>query len=455
MRVRNALRIRALALFALLPLGLAFAALGDEPAPAPKRSGDVLVARVDGAINGASAAHVLESIEQAERAGAALLLIELDTPGGRLDFTKDIITAMLNARVPVVVFVSPQGAWAGSAGTFITLAAHVASMAPGTTIGAAHPVFGGPNPLPQRDEKGETQPSDYMMEKAENISAAYIEAIAQERDRNVAWAERAVRKSEAVTSEEALELGVIDLLARDRAELLARLHGMRVKLAGAPIELDTKSGVVREVAPTLMSRVFQVIGEPNVAAILLLAGMALLYFEFNQPGLILPGITGAVLLVLGLLAIQMLPFSWTGLVFGVIGVGLIVAEVFVGAFGVLLLSGLAFLLLGGSMIFDRPDLSDLNIDFWGVLFPAVLGVGLCLGVAILALSGSRRLAQQSGTSELLGMVGVTETALSPTGTVFLRGEYWNAEADEVIEASARVETVAVEGLRLKVKRASD
>ena len=446
---------RALHAVALTTL-LACAALAPFASASPEAAtGDILVARVDGAINGASAAHVLEGIARAEASGAALLLLELDTPGGRLDFTKDIIGAMLNARVPIVVFVSPQGAWAGSAGTFITLAAHVAAMAPGTTIGAAHPVFDGPNPLPTRDEKGETKPSDYMMEKVENISAAYIEAIAAERDRNVAWAESAVRKSEAITSGEALEKGVIDLVARDRATLLELLHGRSVRMGETSRTLAVRGAAVREVEATLSSRVFQTIGEPNIAVLLLLAGLALLYLEFNQPGLLFPGIAGAVLLTLGLLAMQMLPFSWTGLVFCAIGIGLMVAEVFAPAMGLLLAAGAGFLLLGGSMVFDRPDISDLNVDFFGVLLPAVAGFALCAGAMLLALSKIRGLAQQAGASELPGLQGVATTRLAPSGTVFLRGEYWAADADETIEAKARVEAVALRGLRLKVKRAPE
>lgn len=477
-RTRSGLRRRALRSAAWLPALLALltaAAFVQAAAPAPtapvpaeaeaeaeteaeaeaeRRRGPVLVTRVDGAINGAVADHTLGAIEEAETTGAALLILELDTPGGRLDFTKDIITGILNARVPVVVYVAPRGAWAGSAGAFITMAAHIAVMAPGSTIGAAHPVFGGPGGAPARDGQGEDKAPDYMMEKAENISAAYIEAIARERDRNVEWAERAVRKSEAVSAKEALELGVIDLLAEDRDDLLEKLQGRRVRLEGRLLELDIEATLLRELEPSLTSRVFQVIGDPNVAVLLLLAGLALLYFEFNQPGLLFPGIIGAALLVLGLLATQMLPFSWTGIVFCMVGLGLIAAELFVASFGVLPAIGLGFLLLGGSMIFDRPDLSDLNVDFFGVLLPAVLGIGLCLVLVVVALSRTMGKKQQSGNSELLGMCGEASTRLAPSGKVFLRGEYWNADADMEIEAGSRIEVVEVRGMRLLVKPAT-
>ncbi len=419
-----------------------------------RHRGPVLITRVDGAINGAVADHTQEAIEEAETTGAALLILELDTPGGRLDFTKDIITGILNARVPVVVYVAPRGAWAGSAGAFITMAAHIAVMAPGSTIGAAHPVFGGPGgSAPAREGQGENGAPDYMMEKAENISAAYIEAIARERDRNVEWAEKAVRKSEAATAEEALELGVIDLLAEDRVDLLKKLQGRKVRIEDRLLELDIEAAALRELTPGLTSRVFQVIGDPNVAVLLLLAGLALLYFEFNQPGLLFPGIIGAALLALGLLATQMLPFSWTGIVFCLVGLGLIAAELFVASFGVLPAIGLGFLLLGGSMIFDRPDLSDLNVDFFGVLLPAVLGIGLCLVLVVVALSRTMGKKQQSGNSELLGMFGEATTRLAPSGKVFLRGEYWNADADMEIEAGSRIEVVEVRGMRLLVKPA--
>jgi len=421
----------------------------------PVRSGPVARVRVDGVINAASAAHIVESIDEAEEMRAAILLFELDTPGGIVNDTKIIIQAMLNSPVPVVVFVAPRGAWAGSAGTFITIAGHVAAMAPGTTIGAAHPVMPGANPRPGRDEDGKEQPADYGMEKAENLLASYIESVAKQRGRNVAWASRAVRESIAATAEEALELRVIDLVAEDRFDLLKKLEGRQVEVAGGPVKLSLRGQPVREIEMDAISRVFQVIFNPNIAALLMLAGLALLYLEFNQPGLVVPGVTGAICLVLALIAIEALPFSWTGVILCLVGAGLLIAEAFVPSFGVLLALGLGALLLGGFMLFDRPELSDLRIDFWSVLLPAVAGVGICTGLVAVSLGRTRRARQQSGSHELVGMRGVSATALQPEGKVFIRGEYWNARADEEIPAGVQVEGVSVarDGLRLTVKRA--
>ncbi len=424
----------------------------------PVRSGPIAVVEFAGAVNAASADHFLQALEQAEEMDAAILLVELDTPGGVITDMKDMLQGMLNSKVPVVVFVQPRGAWAGSAGVFITMAGHVAAMAPSTTIGAAHPVMGGgPQPKPAPDEDGEVKPGDYMLEKFENITASYIEAVAKERGRNVEWAEKAVRESIAATADEALELNVIDLIAEDRADLLAQLHGRRVVLGGETIELDIRDGRILEIETSLMTRVFQYVQHPQILALLWALGMLGIYFEYNNPGSIFPGALGATCLVLALIAMQAVPFSWTGIIFVAIGLGLMVAEAFFPAYGVLLLVGAALLLVGGSMVFDRPEVSDLNIDFWSVLVPLVAGLTACMAAIVVAMSRTRGLAQVAGVHELIGMRGVARTALEPsgTGTVFLRGEYWTAHSAEEIPAEAKVEALAVDGMRLEVKRADD
>jgi membrane-bound serine protease (ClpP class) len=433
----------------LLALCCVAAARAAAPAEPALRSGPIAIARIDGSINPASSDYLQRAITEAATREASVLLIELDTPGGLVASTQDIIQAMLASRVPIVVYVAPQGAWAGSAGTFITLAGHVAAMAPGSSIGAAHPVgIGGGAP----DAEGEGKPSA-ADQKAENLMASFIEAIAKKRQRNVEWASKAVRESVAATAEEALELKVIDLVARDRAELLEQLEGRVVETDQGPQRLRVAGAAQHEIEMTLMTRILAVIVDPNVAVLLLMAGMLGLYVEFNQPGLILPGVLGAGCLFLALIAMQVLPFSWVGVLLLLIGAGLLVAEAFVTSFGVLFLGGLACLLIGGSMLFDRPDLSDLSVDFWRVLVPAVLGVGLCGGLLVLAIGRVVRRAQTTGVEELVGMIGVAETRLDPSGTVLIHGEYWRADASEPIEARERVETVAVDGLRLRVRRA--
>lgn len=426
----------------------AWAAPEPEAEPAERR-GTIAVARIDGSINPASSDYLQRAIREAETLEAAILLIELDTPGGLVASTQDIIQAMLGSRVPIVVYVAPQGAWAGSAGTFITLAAHVAAMAPGSSIGAAHPVgLGTPSP----GEDGKPSASD---EKAVNMLASFIESIAKQRGRNVEWAEQAVRESVAATAEEALELKVVDLVARDRADLLAQIEGRVVDTDQGPQRLRLAGAPQREIEMNLMTRILNVVVDPNVAMLLLMAGLLGLYVEFNQPGLILPGALGAACLMLALIAMQVLPFSWIGVLLLLIGTGLLVAEAFVTSFGALFVAGLACMLVGGAMLFDRPDLSDLSVDFWGVLVPIVIGFGLCAGLLVFAIGRVARSVQTAGVEELVGMVGVATTRLDPSGTVFVHGEYWSADAAEPIEAKERVELLAVEGLRLRVRRAPE
>ena len=442
--------MRAAATAIGLALMLAAAAWAGK-APVPERSGPVALARIDGSINPASSDYLQRAIEEAARQNAAILLLELDTPGGLVASTQDIIQAMLGSRVPIVVYVAPQGAWAGSAGTFITLAAHVAAMAPGSSIGAAHPVgLGGGTPGGESD--GKPSPSD---QKAENLMASFIEAIAKKRQRNVEWASKAVRESVAATAEEALALHVIDLVAQDRASLLTQLEGRVIQTDQGPQKLHVAGAPLHEIEMSLLTRILAVIVDPNVAMLLLMAGLLGLYVEFNQPGLILPGVLGAACLLMALIAMQVLPFSWVGVLLLLLGAGLLVAEGFVSSFGVLFLVGLASLLIGGAMLFDRPDLSDLSVDFWRVLVPAVVGVGLCAGLLVLAIGRVARRAQTAGVDELIGMIGVTSTRLDPSGTVYVRGEYWRADAEQPIEANERVEALSVEGLRLRVRRAPE
>lgn len=435
-----------------LVLALAAPALAAKPPEAEERRGPIAVARIDGSINPASSDYLQRAIQESAQLEAAILLIELDTPGGLVTSTQDIIQAMLASRVPIVVYVAPQGAWAGSAGTFITLAAHVAAMAPGSSIGAAHPVEIGGAPAPGAEGEAKPGPS-HAERKAENMLAAFIESIAKKRKRNVEWAEKAVRESVAVTAEEALELHVIDLVAASRAELLEKLEGRVVETDAGPLRLALAGAAEHPIEMGLVTRVLDVIADPNVVALLFMAGLALLYVEISQPGLIVPGVLGAGCLVLALIAVQILPFSWMGVMLVLLGAGLLVAEVFVTSFGLLFAGGLACLLIGGALMFDRPDLSDLSIDFWRVLVPAVGALGLCVGFLILAVGRVVRRAQVAGVEELIGMVGVAQTRLDPSGTVLVHGEYWRADADEPIEANERVETLGVEGLRLRVRRA--
>jgi membrane-bound serine protease (ClpP class) len=418
----------------------------------PARGGHVNVATVDGSINPAVADYLMKAIEQSEQDGAEALLLLLDTPGGLVSSTKDIIQAMLNARVPVIVYVSPHGAWAGSAGTFITLAGHVAAMAPGTSIGAAHPVSIGGGGGGGGDDDEEAK-RDYAAEKAENFMTAFIESIAKARDRNVEWAVKAVRESVAIAQDEALELGVIDLVADSQAELFEAIQGREIELVGETRVLDVVGAQLVELEMSALGRFLNVLASPDIATLLILAGMLGLYVEFTQPGAIVPGAAGLVCLVLGFVSLQIIPFSWLGLFFLLAGMGLFAAEIFITSYGLLFAAGVACLLFGGSMIFDVPEVSDLNVSFWSVLVPAVGTLAAFAAIVVYAVARGMAKPQVAGIYELVGLVGRAESALEPEGSVFVRGEYWNARADGDVAAGEAVEVTAVEGMRLRVRRA--
>ena len=422
------------------------------------RAGHINVANVTGSINPASADYLIEAIATSERDGAAMLLIELDTPGGLVSSTRDILQAMLNAKVPIVVYVTPRGAWAISAGTFITVAANVAAMSPGTSIGAAHPVSAGGttkrNPLSESDkDQGLGGSVDVGMEKAENALAAMMESIAHERNRNVEWVVKAVRESVAVSEVKALELGVIDVIAENRRELLEAIEGRVVRVDGEEqtLELAGLPTIILEMS--LVQKIFNFLADPNVAMLLFMAGGLGLYAEFNSPGLIVPGVVGVVCMILAAIAFQILPFDWVGLILVLAGLALFAAELYVSAFGALFAMGVLCLLLGGTMIFDQPDLSDLTVSFWSVLVPAVSAMALFGGLIVYSVGKVLLFDQVSGVDDLVGLVGKTVSPLTPDGKVFVRGEYWNAHADEDLEEGEAVEVTAIAGLQMTVRRA--
>jgi len=439
----------------LLLSGLCFAA-----SPAWAARGHVNVATIQGSINPASSAYLQRVIEESEKDGAQAVVILLDTPGGLVSSTKDILQAILNAKVPVIVFVSPRGAWAGSAGTFITIAGHVAAMTPGSTIGAAHPVgIGGGDKAPPvaPGEEGKEEPvaaeRDIAAEKAENLLAAFIASIAKERNRNVEWAEKAVRESVAVGSDEALELGVIDLVAEDLADLLEQVEGREVVVDGETMVLEVASAALVTMEMSRMNRLMNVLASPDVAMILIMIGMLGLYIEANSPGVGIPGIVGVVCLFLGGIALQILPFSWLGLVLLAAGIGFFIAEIFITSFGVLFALGVVCFLAGGSMLFHMPEESDLNVNFWEVLVPAVAAVSVFGFVVVTAIGKTLASPQVAGVEEILGMRARAVTVLDPEGTVFVHGENWMARAsDGPIEADASVEITEMNGLVLTVRK---
>ena len=410
-------------------------------APVAVRAGEIYRLEVDGAIFTPVLRQLEITIEQASRTGAAAILLQLDTPGGALDTTKDIVKAILGSPVPVIVYVGPAGAGAISAGTFITLAAHVAAMAPGTTIGAAHPVMA----------IGGGEKDEVMEQKTENYAATFIEAIAKERGRNVEWAAEAVRKSDAITADEALEKKVIDLLAASESELLEAIHGRIVTVAGAEVSLDTRGAVYRTIELSSQQRVYFLLSQPTLLLMLLLLGAAGVYLEFTHPGMIVPGTVGVICLLLAAVGLSFVPINYTGVALMALGLGLLGAELFVPSFGALGIGGTVCLAAGALLLFRTVDAPGVSVNSGIVLATVVAFSGFFLVVGTLVVrSQSARVT--TGEEAMVGARGTVRRALSPQGTVFVMGEIWEAvlEREDSLESGSEIEVVRIDGLRLVV-----
>jgi len=396
---------------------------------------------IDGSINPAVDDFIREAIARAKSNGARALIVQMDTPGGLLNSTRTIVKEMLGAQVPVMVYVAPSGAGAGSAGVFITMAAHVAAMAPGTNIGAAHPVAGG-----GQEVKG------VMGEKIENFTASFSESIAQKRGRNTEWAIQAVRKSVAITEKEALKINVIDIVAKDLDDLLKQADGRSVDLDGRKHILAVKNARVVRHDMSLKQKVLNTIADPNIAYLLMMAGILGLYMEFAHPGVIFPGVAGAICLLLAFASLQLLPINYTGLVLIILGVALLIGEAFFPSFGVLGIGGMIALALGSLLLFDT-SMSDFGVDR-SIVFTAVGTVGsFVLAVSYLVFR-SQKAKPTLGVEGLVGKVGEVRGKLNPKGRIFVHGETWSAEADHEIDVGEKVRVVGVEGMCLKVTRAT-
>jgi membrane-bound serine protease (ClpP class) len=401
----------------------------------------VCLIKIDGAIGPATASYISRSIDEAQTQNAQCLVIQLNTPGGLLDSTQTIVQSFLGSTVPVVVYVAPTGATATSAGCFITIAASVAAMAPATTIGAAHPVTIGGIP-----SGGEEKTDDTMKKKLENFSVSYIEAIAAKRHRNVDWAKSAVRESASITAEKALELKVIDLIAVDLPELLKQLNGRVVDGK----TLKTAGAEISEIKMSASERVFQKLWRPEVMFVLMLIAIYGIIGEVTTPGAILPGVVGAIALVLALYMAAILPVNVTGLVLIALALMLFIFDVYAPTHGVLTVGGVISFLIGSLMLFNRADpLFRLSLNY---IIPATLITAAFFVFVIGKGLRAQRLPVRVGAEILIGK---TVTALTPIdsrgGRIFIEGEYWNAISDTPIEQNQAVEIAAVQGLTLKVK----
>jgi membrane-bound serine protease (ClpP class) len=436
--------------FPLILLLLWLTACGVRAADAATPSGAAPVVgwvRIEDAVQPASAGFLDRALRWARREDCECLVLELDTPGGLDTSMRRMVKGILASPVPVVVYVAPPGSRAASAGVFLVLAAHVAAMAPGTNLGAAHPVsIGGGLP------GGQTRPDSTMAEKVVNDAAAYVRSLATQRGRNAEWAERAVRESVSITGDEALQLGVIDLIASDRGELLERIDGRAVETAGGSVTLRTAGAGVIEMRADLREQVLGAIANPNVAYLLLLLGALGIFFELSHPGALFPGIVGALSLLLAFFALQMLPVRATGVALILLSIVLFILEIKVTSFGALAMGGVAALLFGSLMLFDSASGVRLSL---GVILPSVIVVGgLFILAVVLAVQAQTRRAL-TGADGLVGEIGEARTALAREGKVFVHGELWDAWSPRPVPAGWRVRVVRVSGLRLEVEPLED
>lgn len=402
------------------------------------------VITIKGTINPVLVDYVKQGIDHAEESGAQALIIQLDTPGGLDQAMRDIVQLIVSSRVPVVVYVSPSGARAASAGVFITMSAHVAAMAPNTAIGAAHPVAIG--------EEGEAQMSETMEEKVLNDAAAYIRSIAEAHGRNMDWAEKAVRESVSATEREALELNVIDMIAPDVETLVAQLDGRQVTLINEQqVTLHTQDASINYIPMGTVAKFLYTIADPNIAYILLSIAMLGIMAEIFNPGLIFPGVVGGICLLLAFYSLGVLPVNYAGVLLIVLAFGLFIGEVLTAGIGFLLIGGIISLVIGSLILFQgAPPL--FRIDPWLMTLVIILLAAAFFFIINRAVAIHRKQAK-TGREGLLGQIATVKESLNPSGYVFIKGERWLAISEEgLVKAGEEVIINKVEGLTLYVSR---
>jgi membrane-bound serine protease (ClpP class) len=435
----------------------------------PAADRPVLLVDIKGAIGVVSAEQMAKALQRAAAAGAQALIVRMDTPGGLLSSTREMIHAILASPVPVVMYVAPNGSRAASAGTYLMYAAHVAAMAPSTHLGAATPISlspgglpGSPPPqdAPQGPDPGkdgkdkQAPPADgkgAAERKAVNDAVAYIRSLAELRGRNADWAERAVREAATLTASAALKERVIDLIAQDLDDLLVQIDGRTVKTAAGEVRLETKASRVVELKPDWKTQIMQVISDPNVALILMTIGIYGILFEFWNPGAVAPGVIGGICLLVGLAALSVLPVNYAGLALLILGVALMVAEAFMPSFGIVGLGGIAAFAIGALFLFD-PDQSDIPIQAsWPVIAAlTALSAAFFLGVLGLAMRARRR-PVITGAEEMIGSVGEVVAWAGARGRVRVRGEIWGAESALILAEGQKVRVTGRTGLVLAVE----
>jgi len=421
----------------LLVITLLFV-MGSSQSSAEDRKPVFDVITINFAITPPVAKYIVHAIDQSSNEGSDGLIILLDTPGGLDLAMRDIAKGLLNSPIPVIVFVYPSGARAASAGVIITMAAHVAAMAPGTNIGAAHPVALG---VGKMDET--------MIKKVENDFVAYAKSIAKKRGRDVKWVEQAIRKSESITAEEALKQDVIDLVAVDINQLLEKIDGKEVTLTSGKVVLKTKGAVINQKKMGLRGKILTALSNPNIAYLLLMIGLAGLYFEFAHPGVILPGVIGGIALILSFYAMQTLPVNYAGILLIIFGIILFIAEIKIVSHGMLTVAGVISLILGSVMLFESPS-PALRVSL-NVMIPTVVITSLFFaGVITLAMKAQMR-KPVTGLEGMMGEEGDAITEIYKDGKVFVRGEYWNAFSRKLVGKGKRVKVIGVKGLNVEIE----
>jgi membrane-bound serine protease (ClpP class) len=394
---------------------------------------------VDGTINPAVLDYITKGIEKATANKAACLIIRLDTPGGVVTTTKSIIKEMTNAKIPVVVYVAPSGSSASSAGTFITMTADVAAMAPGTNIGAAHPVASGGQEISQT-----------MSEKVINDLTAFLRGLVTKKGRNAEWAEKSIRESVSITAKEALELKVIDLISPSAPDLLKQINGKTIVKDEQSYTLNTKEARIERILPGWRFKILDVVANPNVASLLMIGGMIGLIAEFYSPGLIFPGVVGAICLALSAFAFQVLPVNYVGIILIILAIIFFILELKVQSYGMLGVSAIISLTLGLIMLFETEE-AAMQVS-WTVIIPMVVTVSLFF-IVVLGLVVKARLSKpRTGQQGLTGEVGIALTDINAWGRVAIHGEFWNARADRHIPKGEKVRVIGVESLSLVVTR---
>ncbi|WFU76686.1 nodulation protein NfeD [Bradyrhizobium sp. CB2312] len=435
-------------------IGVAALMCGLRPSPAEENSRLALIVSIDGAIGPASASYVKEALAKASERRAEIVLLRMNTPGGLNSSMREIIADVLASPIPVVGYVAPSGAHAASAGTYILYAAHIAAMAPGTNIGAATPVqIGGPlGGTPDKDGKDKKdEPKDAMTAKVTNDAVAFIRSLAELRGRNTEWAEKAVREAATLSANAALEAHAIDLVARDQAELLRQIDGRVVEVAGGKTQrLVTKDAVVEAIDPGRISRFLAVITDPNVAFILLMVGIYGVIFEFISPGAVAPGVVGAICLLIGLYALNLLPVNYAGLALMLVGLVLLTIEAF-NPTVVIGLGGIIAFVLGALMLF-RGEAPGYQLSWWVIGITASVFVGF----ALVVLGSLRRVGKAPALVGAKAMRGLPAEVLDWNGNeghVFAHGERWRARGAETFKPGETVEVANVVDLTLLIRRA--